>query len=191
MLAILREAILPLDPADVLAAGASAQMDKGVDDARKLADDDDTVLRVPTEYVGCIKFGTYVKDLHHSGKTMLAYWNQMSTMEISEPVVDSLRNKINESRDAALEEIAAGNEVAKLKVQNLLSDKYHVVVDGKRLSDEEVRVGEALIARGLKGSQEMDPMEAGRAVGWGKVATDAVKAVKRLDIVANGHFEEM
>jgi hypothetical protein len=187
MLAILREAILPLDPAESRAAEARSREEDAVGDVNMKTDSDDSILRVPNEYFGCERFGTYVQELHLASKKMLGYWKEMRQIEPSEPAVDGLRIKMSKAKEAALTEIAAGNEVAKLRVGELLSGTDRAVVGGRELTDDEKRIGEALLEEGReKGEDEIRMAETVGSAGWGQVAAEVMKIVKRLDALAHG-----
>lgn len=137
------------------------------------------------------------KALMIRSKNLVDIYQTLSNTAAPAPDAVRLQNvqKVFEKdKESTRRSFAAGKNVALTDVQGMLADRYHEVRGRSGLHRDEEARGRTLLAKGKGADQEgetggeVNSEGAGQDVlmGWGNVAVDMQKAVKRLDDVV-GH----
>lgn len=104
-----------------------------------------------------------------------------------------MERDFKKDKQAALSTIDAGRRVAARDVEAMLADRYHEVRGRRGLTNDDEQKGRMLLVRGEHvggtGDGDEDEDKENRApggsggMGWGNVAFDASKAVRKLEVV--------
>jgi hypothetical protein len=116
-----------------------------------------------------------ITELIEASHGLINTYIALTKRELPQSRLDDAEKTYIKDKAVALTTVNAGRRVAARDVETMLMDRYHEVRGRTGLTKEDERRGRRLMSQG-----EDEDKENHNPLGWGNVAIDAQKAVRKL-----------